>query len=269
MEQEKVFPLLWTGVTCHFLPVEWPGVWGERVCVCVCVCVFVCVCAFVSPHFSKRGDTKAADKTLQPEPEVPHALQCERCEMQPDGVMSSTLSKHRGKNRKETITPRCSSQNTQNRGQRGETRGPQTFWQNERGPLIPSAVSISHNYMATGWDLSCWNVIRNVPPSLCDPSYTLLSSPLSALSSFSCPLLLYPIPSDSRLSLGVSQGTGGVKEGLWAHCPAPVLALPSCSLNTDPQSERVRESAGKTYQNTQGSEFHSVIMNHHRMQPFH
>lgn len=139
------------------------------------------------------------------------------------------------------------------------TRGPQTFCQTERGPLIPSDVSLSHNYMATGWDLSCWNIIRNVPLSLCEPSYTLLSSPLSALSSFLAPsssaffLLAYSLWQQTFPG-GFSGHMGwGRRKVFWARCPAPVLALPSCSLSTDPQSERVRESDGKTYQNTQAA----------------
>lgn len=140
---------------------------------------------------------------------------------------------------------------------------PQTFCQTERPSS--SLQCLSHDYMATGWVLSCRNIIRNVPESLCDPSYALLSLPLFALSCFLLPpsssllSFFWPILSDSRHSLGVSQGTRGVEEGFWAHCPAPAPALPSCSLRTDPHSERVRESDGKTYQNT-CSRFHRVMI---------
>lgn len=116
-------------------------------------------------------------------------------------------------------------------GDRGRrTRGPQTFCQTERGPLIPSDVLLSHNYMATGWDLSCRNIIRNVPLRLCDPSYTLLFSPLSALSSF-----LAPSFSSAVFLLAYSpwqQTFPGGFSGHWGSGEGFLGLLPSSSLSS-------------------------------------
>lgn len=116
----------------------------------------------------------------------------------------------------------------EDRGRR--TRGPQTFCQTERGPLIPSDASLSHNYMATGWDLSSRNIIRNVPLSLCDPSYTLFS-PLSALfSSF-----LAPASSSAVFLLAYSpwqQTFPGGFSGHWGSGGGFLGPLPSSSLSS-------------------------------------
>lgn len=188
--------------------------------------------------------------------------------------MSSVLCKHRGKNRKETIIVRCSSQNTQNRGQIEANNEASNILPERERPSHSLRCLVLHNCMATGWDLSCWNIIRNVPLSLCDPSYTLLFSPLFALSSsiapsFSAFFLLACSPWQQTFPGGFSGhwGSGGGFLG-----PLPSFSLSPAQLQ--PQHwfmewERVRESKGKMYQNTQASEFHSVIMNRRCMQLFH
>lgn len=90
-------------------------------------------------------------------------------------------------------------------GQRGQKQR-----ETAKGPLIPSNVSVSHNYTAAGWDLFCWNIIRNVPLSWTDPSNTQLTPPTSLLSSL-LPFV-WTIHPDRRHSLRVSLGIWGERE---------------------------------------------------------
>lgn len=106
-----------------------------------------------------------------------------------------------GTNRKETITLQYSSQNTQKQGQKEEKE------------LIHFNILLSHK--------GGWNITTNVPlicvrfPIL---SFVCVFVPFPAFSPSPSPLLsfFWPNLSDSRHSLGVSQGTGGVEDGFWA-----------------------------------------------------
>jgi len=97
--------------------------------------------------------------------------------------------------------------------------------------------------MATGWDLPRCNIIRNVPLGLRDPSYTLLSSPLSALSSSLAPaaaffLLACSLWQQTFPRGGFSRvwGSGG---GFLGSLPSSGLS--SAQLQPSTQIRRVKE----------------------------
>lgn len=127
---------------------EWPATSSQRSVQERRMCVYV--------YFQwESGHTKGTGQHTPPGAWNLQQLECERCEIQPDRLMSSALYKHRGrKNRKETIILQCWSQNTQNRerSERGEREGlKHSARQREAHSFPPMSLSLMTTWPQGGF----------------------------------------------------------------------------------------------------------------------